>query len=160
MANGQQQQCATTVMDTFHTMMRTVAPEARKQSTHGLSMQQFRAMMTIERHEGASLSLVSEHLGGTLSAASKLVDALVDRGYIRRQTAEDDRRKLILALTDAGAQILASGHIEVISCLAKKLAALTPGECGMLNLAMDILRSALATPQPTGQSLQRSEQQQ
>ena len=159
MANGLQQECATIVMDTFHTMMRTVAPEARKHSTLGLSMQQFRALMTIERQKGASLSLVSEHLGGTLSATSKLVDGLVERGFIRRENAEDDRRRLILALTDTGTQVLASVHMEVISCLGEKLAALTPGECGMLNLAMDILRSALATAPPTGQSIQRNEQQ-
>lgn len=153
-----QQQCATIVMDTFHTMMRAVAPEARKRSTLGLSMQQFRAMKMIEMHEGASLSLVSEHLGGTLSATSKLVDGLVERGYIRRETAKDDRRKVILALSDAGAQILASVHIEVISCLAEKLSALTPGECGMLNLSMELLRTALATA-PTAGTFQRSEQQ-
>lgn len=157
MEDGLQHQCASTVMDTFHTMMRIVGPEARKRSSLGLSMQQFRAMKTIEMNTGASLSLVSEHLGGTLSATSKLVDGLVERGYIRRKTAEDDRRKLILALTEAGETILATVHIEVISCLGEKLAALTPGECGMLNLAMDILRSALAAP--TGQSTQRSEQQ-
>lgn len=147
MADGLQHQCAATVMDTFHTMMRTVGPEARKRSAAAPSMQQFRALKTIERHEGASLSLVSEHLGATLSATSKLVDGLVDKGWICRKTAEDDRRKLILALTGEGVQFLQSVHMEIISCLAEKLATLTPGECGMVNLAMDLLRSTLVSAQ-------------
>lgn len=152
MTSELRQQCATGVMDTFHMMMRTVGPEARKQSSTELSMQQFRTMMTIERHEGASLSLVSEHLGSTLSATSKLVDRLVERGYIHRETAEDDRRRLLLALTDQGSQVMESVHMEVISCLAGKLDGLSPNECAILNLAMDVLRSALVTVQPAGHS--------
>ena len=157
MTDKLRQQCATGVMDTFHTMMRIVGPEARKQSSSDLSMQQFRAMMTIERHEGASLSLVSEHLGSTLSATSKLVDGLVDRGFIRRETAEDDRRKLILALTDAGVRIMESVHMRVITCLAGKLDVLTPNECSIVNLAMDILRSAFISGQPMVHPSKRKE---
>jgi DNA-binding MarR family transcriptional regulator len=145
MTHELRQQCATGVMDTFHTMIRTVGPEARKQSSTELSMQQFRTMRTIERHQGASLSLVSEHLGSTLSATSKLVDGLVERGFIRRETAEDDRRRLLLALTDAGMQIMECVHMRAITCLADKLGALSPNECAVVNVAMDILRSALVS---------------
>jgi DNA-binding MarR family transcriptional regulator len=160
MADDLARQCATTVMDTFHTMMRTVGSEARKRSSTDLSMQQFRAMKTIQLHEGASLSILSEHLGATLSASSKLIDGLVERGYVRRQNAEDDRRRLILALTDPGQQALGTVHMELIACLTEKLTGLTAGECGIMNLAMDVLRSALVAtqPPPTGQSKQRSEQ--
>lgn len=153
-------QCATTVMDTFHTMMRTVGSEARKRSPADLSMQQFRAIMTIRHQEGASLSVLSEHLGATLSASSKLVDGLVERGYVRRENAVDDRRRLILALTDAGDKALDTVHMELISCLAERLTGLTAGECGVINLAMDVLRSALLATPPaqSGQSKRRGGQ--
>jgi len=144
-------------MDTFHTMMRTIGPEARKHSSSDLSMQQFRAMKTIEHHEGASLSLVSEHLGSTLSATSKLVEGLVERGYVRRKTSQDDRRRLILALSEAGTQVMESVHLHVITFLAGKLATLSPNRCAIVNLAMNILRSALVGAQPTEHPIQRSE---
>jgi DNA-binding MarR family transcriptional regulator len=64
------QQCAANVMETFHLMMGTVGREAGKQPTDDVAMHQFRALMTIRHHEGASLSEVAEHLGATLSAAS------------------------------------------------------------------------------------------
>ena len=147
MTDGLQQQCAAGLMDTFHMMMRTIRPEARKHPPCDPSMQQFRAMKTIERHEGASLSLVSEHLGATLSATSKLVDGLVERGWIRRGNAQDDRRRLILTLTEVGVQVLESVHLQVISTLAGKLSSLSPGECAMINLAMDSLRTALVSSQ-------------
>ncbi|MGB9620395.1 MAG: MarR family winged helix-turn-helix transcriptional regulator, partial [Armatimonadota bacterium] len=98
-------------------------------------------------HQGASLSRVAAHLGATLSAASRIVDHLVDRGYVRRQTAERDRRRLILELTDSGEDAVNSVKLRMHSCLAEKLTALTPGECSVLEVAMDILRSALVSAQ-------------
>jgi DNA-binding MarR family transcriptional regulator len=152
-------QCATTVMDTLHMVMRAVRPEGQKHPQVDLSMHQFRALITIKHHEGASLSLVSEHMGATLSSASKLIDGLVERGYVRRETAPDDRRKLLLALSDTGRDALASVHLEVISHLAEKLTKLSPSECAMIDLAMDVLRSAIISAQPatSGQPTEVSE---
>ena len=149
MSDDPMQQCAANVLDTFHTTMRAIRPETRRSPSSDLSMQQFRALVTIKHHEGASLSLVSEHLGATLSAASKLIDGLVERGYIRRQTAAEDRRRLILAITDTGENTLQSVHLEAISRLAAKLVSLTEGERAMVNLAMDVLLSALVSTQPS-----------
>lgn len=148
MADDGVQQCAATVMDTFHTMMRALKPDPQKRSQMDLSMHQFRALITIKHHEGASLSLVSEHMAATLSATSKLIDGLVERGYVRRETAPDDRRKLVLALTDTGKDVLASVHLEVISRLAGKLARLSPNETAMIDLAMGVLRSAIVSAEP------------
>jgi len=135
-------------METFHAMMRAVGREARRQSAEDLPVHQFRALMTIKDHQGASLSKVAAHLGATLSAASKIVDHLVERGYVRRETAEQDRRRLTLALTDAGEDAVNSVKLRMHSCLAEKLTALTPGECSVLEVAMDILRSALVPTEP------------
>ena len=151
MADDVSKQCAASTMDTFHMMMRSVRTEMRKRSPLDISMHQFHAMKTIQHHEGASLSVVSEHLGSSLSAASKLIDGLVERGYVHRETAEDDRRRLILAITEAGEQAMESVDLEVQSFIAEKLAALSPNERAIVNLAMDVLRSALITP--TGQSM-------
>lgn len=142
MTDKTSQQCAAVIMDTFHMMMRNVMSEARKHVSSEISIQQFRTMKIIENNEGASLSLVSERLGATLSAASKIVDGLVEHGYISRDLAEDDRRRLILSITDTGKRAVESVHLETIVCLADKLSGLSTGECAMLNLAMDILRSA------------------
>lgn len=140
-------QCAATLMETFHLMMRTVGPEMRRRSSPPLSFAQFRVVKALEHHRGASLSQVAEHLGATLSAASKVVDGLVERGYVQRETAEDDRRKLTLSLTPSGEQVLESLHQEAVSCLAERLTTLSSNECEMLSLAMDMLRSSLTAGQ-------------
>lgn len=143
MADNPSLQCATTVMDTFHMIMDAIHTEMQQRASAILSMRQFRAMMSIKHHEGLSLSQVSEHLGGTLSATSKLVDGLAERGYIHRKTSAEDRRRLILALTDAGEQALNSVHLEGLSCLAERLDSLSPSEYAIVDLAMNLLRSAL-----------------
>jgi DNA-binding MarR family transcriptional regulator len=106
-------------------------------------------MMTIKRHDGASLSQMAEHLGATVSSASKIVEALVERGLIARATDADDRRKLALALTDEGEALMASAHLRLLTVLAEKLSSLSPNECAMVELAMGIVRSALAQARTT-----------
>ena len=157
-------QCAATVMDSFHLMMRTVGGEMRKRPNAEFTVHQFHALMTIKHQHGASLSQVSDHLGATLSSASKLIDGLVERGYVRRDVAADDRRRLILALTDAGEEAVNAEKLKMLSCLSEKLGTLSPGERAMLELAMGLLRSAVVSAQPgpstSEQSTQQGEQQQ
>ena len=142
------QQCAAHVMDTFHAIMRSIRPETRKGNSTDLSMQQFRALMTIDRHPGASLSIVSEQMGATLSSASKRIENLVELGYVWRENSSDDRRRLILGVTDRGAKALDSLNLEVVDCLAERLSSLTSGERTMVNLAMELLRTALISTRP------------
>jgi DNA-binding MarR family transcriptional regulator len=138
------QECAAMLLDTFHMVKRTLGAEMKKKrSALDVTMHQFRAMNIISRNQGVSLSSVSDHMGATISTASKLIDGLVERGYVQRQTAEDDRRRLILQLTDEGSQALGKVHMEAISRLAEKLSCLSPGECAMLKVTMDMLRTAL-----------------
>src|ERR1700679_4387154 len=48
------------------------------------------------------LSVLIEELSVSKQAAGQLIDTLALRGYLYRQTDEDDRRRLTLALTERG----------------------------------------------------------
>ena len=149
MADDTIRQTAINLMDTFHTMMHVVGAEIhKKRSVDDLSLQQFRAMNMIQHHQGTSLSQLAEHLGATVSAASKIVNGLAERDLVRRDTSTHDRRKLMLALTEAGEQAVVTVRRQASSYLAQRLETLSPGECAMLDLAMDVLRSALVPGQP------------
>ncbi|MEN6520683.1 MAG: hypothetical protein ABFD46_05965 [Armatimonadota bacterium] len=56
-----------------------------------------------------------------------------------------DVHRLILSLTDSGDCTPADISAESAAYLKEKLEILTPGECEMTNLAMEILRMALDT---------------
>lgn len=50
----------------------------------------------------ATASELATHLGVTKQAAAQLVDHLVQRGYLRRETDPTDRRARLLVLTERG----------------------------------------------------------
>jgi DNA-binding MarR family transcriptional regulator len=51
---------------------------------------------------GVPLAAIIDHLGLSKQASGHLVDLLVLRGYLDRHVDPDDRRRLIVSLTDRG----------------------------------------------------------
>jgi DNA-binding MarR family transcriptional regulator len=85
-------------------------------------------------HGGAAAEKIRA-LGVSRQAASQLVDTLVERNYLRRDTDHADRRRVALELTDRGqaaATAVRAGVVEVDENLARRcppavLAALRAG---------------------------------
>ncbi|MEN6520681.1 MAG: MarR family winged helix-turn-helix transcriptional regulator [Armatimonadota bacterium] len=145
MSNDVIDQCAAKVMETCHMVLQSIGTEMNRRTPTALSIRQVAALMTIRDQQGTSLSILSGHIGCTISSASKLLDGLVERGYVVRATAEHDRRKLTLALTGEGEEALNVISNSSMSLLKEKLSVFTPNECLMVNLVMDLLRKALST---------------
>lgn len=147
-SNSTTEQCAVRVMEVIPQVMRALRMAMYQHTAGELTMPQFRAMKIVNRHKGASLSLVADHLGTTLSAASKLIDGLVERHYLSRDTDAEDRRRIILAITPQGEGILATVHQVGVQMLMAKLSNLTEEECRMVETAMALLSGRLAGGQP------------
>jgi DNA-binding MarR family transcriptional regulator len=94
--------------------------------------------MALDRDD-IPLSQLIRELRISKQAAGQLVDALVTRGYLRRQVDEDDRRKLTVTLTERGraaeatqaaareridAELIASVGEDDVRCMRRALAAL------------------------------------
>lgn len=137
--------CATRVMDTVPLIMRVIRAEMRSHRAPDLSVPQFRALLYVSRRPGASLSDVAEHLGLSLPSVSKLVDRLVTRGLVTRQSAADDRRRVTLALTEAGQATLQEAVQFTRARLLEDLATLPAEECAVVVQAMTILRRIFIT---------------
>ncbi|TWP33549.1 MarR family transcriptional regulator [Leekyejoonella antrihumi] len=76
----------------------------------GLSPHQARALGVIARHctEGRlRLSDLAEHLRIAPRSATEVVDALEQRGLVARAPNPDDRRAIVLRLTDEGSALRA-----------------------------------------------------
>ena len=71
---------------------------------------------------------------------SKLMDGLVARNLVKRQTHPDDRRRLTLALTARGRTMLQTALEGARACLAERLAALPASERSAVAKAMQMLR--------------------
>ena len=132
--------CAQEILEVVPVVMRTIRAELRRHRTADLSIPQFRTLAFIDRNADASLSDVAEHIGLTLPSMSKIVDGLVTRKLVTRQTARDDRRRMTLALTTRGQTALQLSREATRACLAEDLAALSDRQRTTIAQAMEILR--------------------
>ena len=138
-------ECARQVMEVAPLVMRAIRAEMRSHRTPDLSVPQFRALAFLSRHEGASLSAVAEHIGLTLPSMSKMIDGLVARSLVKRETHPDDRRRVTLALTARGRSLFQSAHAATQACLAGQLETLSASDRAIVERAMRILRPLLAS---------------
>ena len=146
--------CAQEILEVVPGVMRTIRAELRRHRTADLSIPQFRTLAFIDRNVDASLSDVTEHIGLTLPSMSKIVDGLVTRKLVTRQTARDDRRRMTLALTARGLTALQTSRAATRACLAEDLAALNDRQREIIVQAMGILRPVF-TSQGEGEKLGR-----
>jgi DNA-binding MarR family transcriptional regulator len=73
---------------------------------------------------GVPIRQLVRELGITKQGAGQLVDTLVARGYLARTPDEDDRRQLIVTLTDRGrgaAEVQAAARAEVDAALLERV---------------------------------------
>ena len=136
------------LMDTVMLVMRAIRKQIRSACSVDLSMPQFRALAFLNRRTGASLSDVAEHVGLALPSASKLIDGLVARGLVSREIDPADRRRVILALTEAGQSELGMAREVTERHLAERLAGLTTSERVTVERAMQLLRVLFAPAEP------------
>lgn len=137
-------ECASTVIETILLGMRTLKSGMRNSRPSYLSVPQFRVLAFVKHHEGASLSDAAEHIGLTLPSMSKAVDAMVKRGLIERKTSEEDRRRMTLALTEAGLEVFQTTTDATRARIAGLLGELTPDQCSEVMNAANTLKSLLS----------------
>ncbi len=132
-------QTARVVLEVVPLIMRNVRTEMQRQPALDLSVPQFRSLKYLERHSGASLSDLADHIGLTLPSMSKLVDGLVARSLVSRKTNAGDRRRVTLALTVQGRGLLKSAYACAEIALTEKLGTLRPEDRSAVVRAMRIL---------------------
>lgn len=134
------QEAAAELLDVMPLVMRVVRAQMRSHRAAGLSVPEFRTCTFLDRHAGASLSALADHIGLTLPTMSKLVDGLVDRKMVLREFDTSDRRRVTLTLTARGRSILEAARASTQAYLADVLAALAPAERANVVQSMRVLR--------------------
>ncbi len=93
------------LVEKLHAFRRLMAPDSQSPcGEESLAPSQWLALLLIKRQEGIGIKELATLLGTTSSAATQLVDGLVKKGLLDRQTSPDDRRALRLSLPDAARQ--------------------------------------------------------
>lgn len=137
---------AAALMEVAPLVMREIRLRMRQHRGAGLSVPQFRALGYIRRHPDCSLTAVAEHLGLSVPATSRLVDALVDAGMALRAASASDRRFVTLRLSAEGERIQTEARAAALKSLTARLEPLDPAERAAIARALEPLRQAFATP--------------
>ncbi len=71
-----------------------------------ISTPQFKALILIYEEEGVRMRELARRLGGSFSNATVLVDRLVDRSFVERMADPQDRRVVLVRVTEKGRSLV------------------------------------------------------
>lgn len=108
----------------------------------GITWQQFNLLRILRGQRGkpASMRLLQERMLDPQSNASRLVDKLELKGYVIRETAEEDKRRVGVVLTEAGEAMLVETSISISSTLSAVGGDLSNEEMTQLSALLDRFR--------------------
>lgn len=107
----------------------------------GLTVQQFNILRILrgQHPTPATINLLKERMLDKMSDASRLVDRLLEKGYLSRQVCGKDRRRVDILITQSGLDLLEKidGHEQKFY---SELINLTSEEADLLNNLLDKFR--------------------
>jgi DNA-binding MarR family transcriptional regulator len=141
-----------TILADFESLMRhTASMHAPEFLEIEVTMSQAKVLYMVSLWPGINLSAVTARLHVGLSAASGLVDRLVEHGYLERHEDPTDRRQHLLDLSPEGARVIGRVRELNVNHMNRMLVGLTSTELSALRKGVAALdREARALdPTPT-----------
>jgi DNA-binding MarR family transcriptional regulator len=93
-----------------------------------VSFPQFFLLAALDHKEVLTMSAIAQKMGHTTAAASGLVDRLENLGYVVRSSAREDRRKVMVCITEKGTALVRRIREEMVGNLMKVMTHLTQAE--------------------------------
>lgn len=143
----QQQTINGFLVDVFNDVLRLEERSLRKERT-GLSLTELHVLETVQRvseERGGTMADVAAALGVTSGTLTIAVKTLEQKGYVRRERDDADRRRVIVRLTDKALPALrrhAEFHRALVTGATERL---TDEELRAFTKALGSLRSFFTT---------------
>ena len=83
--------------------------------THGISLPQFNVLRILRGRKGeaANLSTIQEQMIHKMSNTTRLIDKLIEGGYVNRFVCKKNRRKIEIFITKKGLELLSSLDLQL-----------------------------------------------
>lgn len=108
-----------------------------------MSMPQMKVLMLLNNHGTLKVSEIAEKMGASLSNTTGLLDRLEKSGFVKRSHSEEDRRSVVVHLTENAKNIFRGlyqkGHMK----LKRSLEILSPDEKQAVSKGLSVLSRAL-----------------
>ncbi len=140
------EEAVTQVIATMPRMFRTIKQQARNADApipaHDIGETQIWVLYALAT--GAQLtSELARRFNVTMPTITRMVEGLVDRGYVERRHDIEDRRRIYLELTDAGSNAARFAHEQFRASVARFLSPLSEGQLADVIRACEHLKSLL-----------------
>jgi DNA-binding MarR family transcriptional regulator len=110
----------------------------------GLTALQYTALTVLERHPDLSSAQLARNSFVTAQSMADMITALEGRGLIERHRDKADRRRLVVALTGAGRQVLDRYRGQVNALEEQMLAGFTKARIASLRRSLHACHANLA----------------
>jgi DNA-binding MarR family transcriptional regulator len=117
----------------------------------GVSMSHVHVMWLLQRHGDVSMGRLAEMLDVSLSNASGLIDRMVERGLVERVRVPDDRRLVLVAISDRGREMLDHADVLRSDLFETILRRLDAVQLRRLAVAMSDIRQAIRAAGEAGE---------
>jgi DNA-binding MarR family transcriptional regulator len=106
---------------------------------YNVSVQQFNVLRILRGQKGvpSNLNTLNDRMISRMSNTTRLVDKLLDRGFVSRSVCITNRRKVEIFLTTAGAEILSQMDKDVKAVEEEMMRNLSPQELDQLNTLLN-----------------------
>ncbi|MCC7492274.1 MAG: MarR family transcriptional regulator [Fimbriimonadaceae bacterium] len=119
--------------------MAVVHVALRYHEQSGVSLPQFRLLVTLRDQPDSSGAEAAELMRLSRPALSRLADGLVARGLVARATDPADRRRVSLALSPAGHALIAAVDQSVLHEIAVRIERMSAAEREQVRAACRVL---------------------
>lgn len=94
----------------------------RNSSDKNISMGQGRILAILNMHEGISTKELSEILNIKVTSLNETLNKLLNKGYIKKEVSKEDKRVLLIYLTDKGREFKFEKpkDMDVFDCLSSE----------------------------------------
>jgi len=96
-------------------------------------------LVSLDQQGAQRVGALAEAVAVTAPSMTRIINALEAEGLVLRQPDPDDGRAQVVAMTDEGAALLASGREVRVAVLRRRLAELPAGERDRLEAALPAL---------------------
>ncbi|MDA7025555.1 MarR family transcriptional regulator [Bacillus sp. CLL-7-23] len=108
-----------------------------------ISMPQMKVLMLLNTHEKLKVSEIAERMGASLSNMTGLLSRLEDANFVIRTHSKEDRRTIVVELTEEAKDIFRGLYQKGHEKLKKALQSLNEQEKKKVNDGLSILEKAL-----------------
>jgi DNA-binding MarR family transcriptional regulator len=107
-----------------------------------MSTPQFKALLLISEEEGIRMRELARKMGGSFSNATALVDRLVERGLVERLAEPEDRRVVLVRVSEEGRRLIEKLVTSWRAISPSLLETLAPKDLDKVHDALRILLKA------------------